>query len=149
MNKQITHIALCILPFFLDAQVTIISIHNQLSSPVFVTLSTTDRANNRQLSSQFTIGADDKVSKEIMLEQGQSFTMQINNAEALWKTATVTFKSMMQTKDNPPSKRTFSFNVELDGTAVNPATFTDSPRNNTIKNSRATLNIKKDGITIE
>ncbi len=147
--KKLIALAISALPIVLEAQVTITSIHNQLSSPVFITLSTNDTANNRQLSSQFSVDADDKVNKEITLQQGESFTIQINNPEATWKKATITFKSFTQTKDNPASKRTHVMDVELDGTAVSPISIVDSPRNNTIKNNRITLHIKKDGVTLD
>lgn len=149
MNKFVVFVLLSVMTVVINAQVTIIELHNQLPSKVFVTLSTTDLANNRQLSSQFSIDADDTLKKEITLAQGQSFTMQISNSDATWKKATITFQSMMLTKDNPPSKRTFNFNLQLDDTTVNPITITDSPRNNTLKNSRLTLHIKKDGVMID
>lgn len=149
MNRLIALAIISALPIGIEAQVTITSIQNQLATPVFITLSTNDTANNRQLSSQFSVDADDKVAKEITLQQGESFTVQINNAEASWKKATITFKNFTQAKDNPPSKRTHVLDVELDGTAISPITIVDSPRNNTLKNNRLTLHIKKDGVTLD
>jgi hypothetical protein len=149
MNRLIALTIISVVPIVSNAQVTVTSIQNQLSTPVFITLSTNDMANSRQISSQFSIDADDKVTKEITLQQGESFTVQINNPEASWKKATISFKSFTQTKDNPPSKRTHVMDVELDGTAISPISIVDSPRSNTVKNNRIALHIKKDGITLD